>query len=130
MPYRDEIEALKARIEALEHERDGLEASLERARASLASVVGWMAGLPAAADLPWRSLHGGEPVEAVFANPTDETLALALVGHDGREHPETTIVAGGEHRVATHTGHMWRLRGAAGVVWQGYVRAAERRLGP
>ena len=130
MPYRDELEALKARVEALEHERDGLEASLERARAGLASVAGWLAGLPAAADLPWRSLHGGEPVEAVFVNPGADKLTLVLVGHDGREHVETTIVGGGEHRVATHTGHLFRLRDEDGVVWQGYVRAGATRLGP
>lgn len=130
MPYRDERAALEARVEALEHERDGLEASLERARAGLASVVAWMAGLPPEADLPWRSLHGGEPVEAVFVNRGAQTLTLVLVGHDGREHEQTTIVAGGEHRLPTHTGHLFRLRGPEGFVWQGYVHAGALRLGP
>ncbi|MCA9610746.1 MAG: hypothetical protein KC619_34360 [Myxococcales bacterium] len=130
MPYRDEVEALRARVQSLEQERDGLEARLERTRAGLASVVAWMAGLPAEAGLPWRSLHGGEPVEAVFVNPEAETLTLVLVGHDGREHVETTIVGGGEHRVATHTGHLYRLRRGDRVLWQGYVREGATRLGP
>ncbi len=129
MPYRDELEALKARVEALEAERDGLEAALERTRASLASVVGWMAGLPPEAELAWRSLHGGEPLEATFVNGSQAKLTLVLVGHDGREHVEVTIVAGGEHRLATHTGHLFRLRDERRVVWQGYVTAGAARLG-
>ncbi|MCB9597086.1 MAG: hypothetical protein H6719_30460 [Sandaracinaceae bacterium] len=129
MPYRDDIAALLVRVELLERKGERLEESLERARAGLASAVAEMAGLPPQADIPWRSLHGGEPIEAVFVNDGERTVTLVFVGYDGRAHDEVTIVAGGEHRVSTHTGHLWRLRDDEEVVWQGYVRAGQARLG-
>lgn len=112
------------RCEALEQERDEALAQLARARAGLASAIAEISGLPAEADLPWRSLHGGEPIEARFVNETDTQLSLRWVSYDGREHERTTVVPGGAVTLETHTAHLWRFVGADGrVLSQAYVRA-------
>lgn len=123
-PYRDDNEALSRRCEALEQERDEALAQLARARAALASAIAEMSGLPPQADLPWRSLHGGEPIEARFVNETDAQLSLRWVSYDGRERERTTLVPGGAVKIETHTAHLWRMLDRDGtVVTQGYVRA-------
>ena len=125
MPYRDDIEAHERHLEALTQERDEARAGLERARAALASAVAEMNDLPPEADIPWRSLHGGEPVRVTFLNDTDETLSLRWISYDGREREEVTIVPGGQREVESFVAHLWRLVDRAGTVrWQGYLRAA------
>lgn len=130
MPYRDDVEALHRHVEAVTRERDEALAQLERARAALASVVADMAGLPAEADIPWRSLHGGEPIEVTFVNRTGKKVALAWVSYDGRAHEEVTLVPGGERAVSTFVAHLWRVSDAQSgeVVVQRYVRAADARV--
>ncbi len=123
-PYRDDAAARRRRHEALEQERDDALAQLARARAALASVIAEMTGLPAEADIPWRSLHGGEPIEARFINETPHKLSLSWISYDGRERAEATLVPGGRLARASHCGHLFRLRGPDGaVVAQGYLRA-------
>jgi hypothetical protein len=129
VPYRDELESLKAHIEALTAERDDALARLERTRAALASVVGDLAGLPAEADIPWRSVHGGEPLTVRFVNASDRKLELRWVSYDGRDRPETTLVPGGEREQHTYVAHLWRLLDPNGkVVLQHYVRAGDTRI--
>ena len=129
MPYRDDAEAQARHVEALTQERDEALARLERARAALASVVAEMSALPPEADIPWRSLHGGEPLRVTFVNETDETLSLRLVSYDGREREEVTLVAGGEREVDSFVAHLWRLVDRAGaILWQGYLRADRPRI--
>lgn len=128
MPYRDEVEALSARVQTLERENDDLRARLERTSAALASVAGELAGLPFDADISWRSLHGGEPFELTLVNGTEQKLALSWVSYDGRERPEATLVPGGRLTLPTHSGHLWRAREGAVIVWQGYARAGEPEL--
>ncbi|MEC7519160.1 MAG: hypothetical protein VYE22_04805 [Myxococcota bacterium] len=129
MPYRDDAEAQARHVEALTQERDEALARLERARAALASVVAEMSALPPEADIPWRSLHGGEPLRVTFVNETDETLSLRWVSYDGREREEVTLVAGGEREVDSFVAHLWRLVDRAGAIrWQGYLRADRPRI--
>ena len=123
-PYRDDNEALVRRCEAMEQERDEALGQLARARAALASAIAEMSGLPPQADLPWRSLHGGEPIAARFHNETDARLSLRWVSYDGREHERTTLVPGGVVELETHTAHLWRFVDDDGrIVTQAYVRA-------
>jgi hypothetical protein len=130
MPYRDELEGLKAQLEALTVERDDASARLERARAALASVVAEMAGLPAEADIPWRSLHGGEPTSVRFVNATPRKVELLWVSYDGQPRSELTLVAGGEREVKTYVAHLFRAIDVESgrVVTQRYVRADEPRV--
>ena len=129
MPYRDDEQARERHLEALTRERDELAAAFERARAALASAVAELAGLPAEAEVPWRSLHGGEPITVELVNRTGAPVTLLWLGHDGRPHPETTLVDGGRWRVETHTGVLWRMVGPSGrVIWQRYARAGHPTL--
>lgn len=130
MPYRDDVEALHRHVEAVTAERDEARAQLERARAALASVVADMAGLPAEADIPWRSLHGGEPRDVVFVNATRRKVALAWVSYDGRTREEVTLVPDGERAVSTFVAHLWRVSDAetGEVVLQRYVRVGDARI--
>ncbi|HEY8431855.1 MAG TPA: hypothetical protein VIL20_25935 [Sandaracinaceae bacterium] len=130
MPYRDELEALRARAASLERELERARSQLERARAALASAVADLAGLPPEADIPWRSLHGGEPVMVRFVNRTARKLELVWIGYDGRPHSIVTIVPGGEREERTYVAHLFRLLDAATgeIVLQRYVRAGETRI--
>lgn len=130
MPYRDDVEALHRHVEAVTKERDEALAQLERARAALASVVADMAELPVEADIPWRSLHGGEPHDVTFVNRTGHKVALAWVSYDGRARDEVTLVPDGEHTVSTFVAHLWRVSDAqtGEVVLQRYVRAGDARV--
>lgn len=88
-----------------------------------------MSDLPPAADIPWRSLHGGEPLRVTFENDTDQTLSLRWVSYDGREREEVTLVPGGRREVDSFVAHLWRMVDASGAVrWQGYLRAAVPRV--
>jgi hypothetical protein len=130
MPYRDELDALRAQVEALTMERDEAIAGLERARAALASVVADMAGLPAEADIPWRSLHGGEPIAVRFVNATDRKVELVWLRYDGRARSELTLIPEGAREVRTSVAHLYRVLDPASgeVLRQGYVRADEPRV--
>ena len=130
MPYRDEVEALSARVEILERENDELATRLERARASLASVAADLAGLPASADVPWRSLYGGEPVRLTFVNTTKRKLSLVWVSYDGAERVESTMIPEGRVTLETSTGYLFRMRAGDEIVWQGYARVGQAELGP
>lgn len=125
MPYRDELESLRARCETLSTERDDALARLERARAALASAVADMSDLPPSADIPWRSLHGGEPLVVRFVNATDRKLDLVWVSYDGQERVESSLVPGGEIERQTYVAHLWRFidRERAAIAMQAYVRA-------
>jgi hypothetical protein len=127
MPYRDEAASLKARIEMLSAELEETSARLERARAALASVVGEMSALPADAELPWRSLHGGEPVSVRFANKSARKVELRWVNYDGRERAYETLIPGGERTHQSYAGHLWRMVDveSGACVLQRYARASE-----
>jgi hypothetical protein len=127
MPYRDDAKAMRDRVELLESERDQALSTLERTRASLASLVADMAGLPADADIPWRSVHGGEPIRVRFVNRLERKVELRWVSYDGRERLETTLIGGGEWEVTTHVAHLWRFVDIESqkVLMQRYVRAED-----
>lgn len=130
MPYRDDLEALRAHVETLSAELERTGGQLERARAALASVVADLAGLPPQADIPWRSLHGGEPMVVRFVNATDRKLELVWVSYDGQTRSSATLIAGGERDEHTYVAHLWRMVDAASgsIVVQRYVRAGEPRI--
>lgn len=130
MPYRDELEALRARIEGLTAERDAAIAQLERVHAALASVVADMAGLPVEAEIPWRSLHGGEPITVRFANATEQKLELVWVSYDGQQRVEHSLLPGGELEKQTYVGHLFRAVDPVSreSVLQRYVRADDERI--
>lgn len=127
MPYRDDAKALRDRVDVLTLELEQVNASLERARAALASLVADLAALPPNADIPWRSVHGGEPIRVRFVNHGERKVELRWVSYDGRERPETTIIPGGERELATHIAHLWRMVDVESgeIVLQRYVRAEE-----
>ncbi len=130
MPYRDEVAALRARAETLQAERDDARAGLERARAALASVVADMAGLPAEAEIPWRSLHGGEPITVRFVNGTEHKLELIWVSYDGQLRSDGSLIPGGERERATYVGHLFRAVDpkSGRAAGQRYVRAEDERI--
>ncbi len=130
VPYRDELAALRARVETLTAERDDASAKLERARAALASVIAEMAGLPPEAEIPWRSLHGGEPTTVRFVNATERKVELVWVSYDGQLRAELSLIAGGERERATYVGHLFRAIDASSgaIVLQRYVRAEDERI--
>ena len=109
MPYRDELEALRARVETLEREHDALEASLARARAALACVSAELAGAAPQADVPWRSLPGGEPVLVTFVSARPRKVTIFSLSPDGRPRREATVVPGGRRAIETHTGCLLRV---------------------
>ncbi len=130
MPYRDDADALRARVESLERELERTSSALERARAALASVVADLAGLPPEADIPWRSLHGGEPIVVRFVNASDRKLELVWISYDGQPRTVVTLVPGGEREERTYVAHLFRVIDpeTRAIVLQRYVRADQARI--
>ncbi|MGE0792233.1 MAG: hypothetical protein AB7S26_41555 [Sandaracinaceae bacterium] len=125
MAYRDDAEARAEAMSALRAERDEALSRLERARAALLSAVSEMSGrTPGDEMIPWRSLHGGEPVRATFVNRTSLKLALVWVSFDGREREELTMIPGGKVVLDTHAGYLYRFREVylGRIIAQRYVR--------
>ncbi|MCZ7680676.1 MAG: hypothetical protein M5U28_18670 [Sandaracinaceae bacterium] len=127
MPYRDEVEALRARVEGSRGSSAAPpRSSSARARRSRARWRIWR-GLPPEADIPWRSLHGGEPIVVHFVNATDKKLELVWISYDGQARPSATIIPGGERDERTYVAHLWRVIDPASgaIVLQRYVRAGD-----
>lgn len=108
MPYREEIDALRERLESAEEERDVALAELDRTRALLRATVSYITGEPDAG-ARWCSFRGGEPIEVTFENASTRRVELVLVNADGVERAVGTIVAGGRSAQPTFVGHLFRL---------------------
>lgn len=119
MAYRDELEAMRARLAAAEAERDAAQAEAERLKALILSSPARIARghtpdvLPQAPDARWRSIPGGEPTALTLVNESARKLEVLWLSYDGRERSAGTLVPGGRLRAQTYVGHCWRLVDAA-----------------
>lgn len=114
MAYRDELEALRARLAAVEAERDAARAEAERLKGVIltrpASITrGHTPDLLPALDARWRSIPGGEPTSITVVNESARKLEVLWLSYDGRERSAGTLVPGGRIRTQTYVGHCWRL---------------------
>ena len=106
--YRDDLEALRARIAALEAERDA-------AREEAGRLEAILKGEPAtrrrarAIDPRWRSIPGGEPTRVTIRNESRRKIEVIWLSYDGRERSAGTLVPGGVIREQTYVGHCWRM---------------------
>jgi len=112
--YRDELEALRARLAAVEAERDAARAEAERLKGVIlsrpASITrGHTPDLLPALDARWRSIPGGEPTSITVVNESARKLEVLWLSYDGRERSAGTLVPGGQIRTQTYVGHCWRL---------------------
>ncbi len=112
MGYRDELEALRARLHAAEAERDAAREEAERLERAL------VAGRSATQHAPTpelvasrreRSIRGGEPTAATVINESGRKLAVFWLGYEGQPRSAGTLVPGGRMRVQTYVGHCWRF---------------------
>lgn len=99
MPYRDELEALRARLSDLEAENHRLRARLRAEGPVVARPV----------DPRWHSVQGGEPTTISIANASPRKLGVYWLSYDGRERNEGTLVPRGTIRVETYVGFCWRF---------------------
>lgn len=108
--YRDELEAMRARLSALEAERDQARDEVRR----LAAIVD---GQPSATtrrrdraiDPRWRSIRGGEPTRVTIRNESLRKIEVIWLSYEGRERSAGTLVPGGVIRQQTYVGHCWRV---------------------
>lgn len=99
MAYRDELEAMRARLSLLEAENDRLRAALRGA--------GPMRSRPV--DPSWCSVPGGEPTTIGIQNASPRKIGVYWLSYDGRERTAGTLVPRGEIRVETYIGFCWRF---------------------
>lgn len=108
--YRDELEALRARLSALEAERD-------QARDEVRRLAAILDGQPSALtrrreraiDPRWRSIRGGEPTFVTIRNASRRKIEVIWLSYEGRERSAGTLVPGGVVREQTYVGHCWRI---------------------
>lgn len=123
MAYRDELEALRARLAAAEAARDAARDEARRLKAILH-------GEPAArrrdraVDPRWRSIPGGEPTRVTIRNDGDRKVELIWLSPDGRERSAGTLVPGGVVREQSYVGYCWRIVDAATGAILGHARVA------
>lgn len=112
MAYRDELEALRARLAAAEAERD--EARHEARR--LASVLdreGQGGRIQRRIDPRWHSVPGGEPTPVTIRNESAQKVEVLWLSYEGKERSAGTLVPEGEMKTQTYVGHCWRIVDAA-----------------
>lgn len=114
MAYRDELEALRARLAATEAERDQARAEAERLRDALlarpASITrGHTPDVIPKRDGSFRSIPGGEPTLVTLVNASARKLEVFWLSYEGRERSAGTLVPGGRIRAQTYVGHCWRI---------------------
>lgn len=108
--YRDELEALRARLAAAEAERDAAKDEVERLRAALL-------GEPTprgrrrhrAPDPRWCSVPGGAPTLVTVRNESARKIELIWLSHEGKERSAGTLVPGGVVQEQTYVGYCWRF---------------------
>lgn len=105
MAYRDELEALRARLAAVEAERD---LALGRLRRLEERATG---RLPAASrfDPEVVSVPGGEPTSVRIENRSARKVVVFWLSYEGYERRAGTLVPGGSIREQTYVGHCWRF---------------------
>lgn len=114
MAYRDELEALRARLAAALAERDAARAEAVRLEAALlrrpASITrGHTPDLLPGPAARFRSIPGGAPIVITVVNESDRKIEALWLSYEGRERSAGTLVPGGRIRAQTYVGHCWRL---------------------
>jgi hypothetical protein len=122
--YRDQLEALRARLAAVEAERDALREELRDLKAEL---QGEPAPRRPVRDPEWRSVPGGGPTHLEIRNASSRKVEALWFSYEGRERSAGTIVPGGFIHQATYVGHLWRVVDAAlgTTLLQRYVEEAD-----
>lgn len=105
MAYRDQLEALRARLAKAEAERDQ---ALERVR-DLEEGPGALSTAETRFDPSRVSIRGGEPTTVAFRNASPRKVVLFWLSYDGRERRAGTLVSGGSTREETYVGVLWRF---------------------
>ena len=105
MAYRDELEALRARLETVERERDralGRLRHLEQGpHAQLTSRERF--------DPSVVSVPGGEPMTVRIENRSDRKVVVYWLNYTGEERRAGTLVPGGTMSEQTYVGFCWRF---------------------
>ncbi len=112
MAYRDELEALRLRLEIAEAENASLKAQLRSAGPLTSRPV----------DPSWYSVRGGEPTTVTLRNESATKIGVFWLSYDGRERAIGTLVPKGEIEVETYIGFCWRFTDAV----TGEILAHER----
>ncbi|HEY8429607.1 MAG TPA: hypothetical protein VIL20_14585 [Sandaracinaceae bacterium] len=112
MGYRDELEALRARLAVAERDRDLARAEVERLKRALGSRMPTRQRTPDDVPAKWRSIPGGEPTPLTVINESRRKLEVFWLSYDGRPRSAGTLVGGGRIRTQTYVGHCWRFTDA------------------
>jgi hypothetical protein len=108
--YRDELEALRARLAAVEAERDAARDAAKRLEAILHGEPRSLTRRRSrAVDPRWRSVPGGEPTPITVRNESARKIELIWLSHEGKERSAGTLVPGGVVREQTYVGYCWRI---------------------
>lgn len=124
--YRDELEALRARLAQAEADRDR---ALDRVRALETGDDG-RAGEGARFDPSRVSIPGGEPTTIALVNRSPRKVELYWLSYDGRERRAGTLVSGGSTHEETYVGVLWRFVDATDgrTLEEHRVEPAEREI--
>ena len=112
MAYRDELEALRLRLEVAMAENASLKAQLRSGGPITERPV----------DPSWYSVRGGEPTTITLTNESATKIGVYWLSYDGRERAIGTLVPRGAIEVETYIGFCWRFTDAV----TGEVLAHER----
>ncbi|MFK7987804.1 MAG: hypothetical protein AB8I08_17435 [Sandaracinaceae bacterium] len=111
MAYRDELEALRARLAAAEAERD--DAKKEARRLADALEREGAGRIQRRIDPRWHSVPGGEPTPVTIRNESAQKVEVLWLSYEGKERSAGTLVPEGEMQTQTYVGHCWRIVDAA-----------------
>lgn len=105
MGYRDELMALRARVEQLTKERDEARRELHqdrglRVRARSRDASRWR---------EWHSISGGAPIRIWLINGSARKLEAYWLSYRGEERSVGTLVPGGTVPQQSSVGHCWRF---------------------
>lgn len=109
MAYRDELEALRARLAAVEVDRDAARAEVRRLEARLRAGPAIADRIERRLDPAWHSIPGGEPTPVTVRNRSLRKVEVLWLSYEGKERSAGTLVPGGSIRVQTYVGHCWRI---------------------
>lgn len=109
MPYRDELEALRARLSAALAERDQARAKADTLERLLRMPAGPADASAREGDPRWCSVPGGEPRTITLRNSFDRKVEVFWLSYEGKERSIGTLVPGGSSRQQSYVGHVWRF---------------------
>jgi hypothetical protein len=112
VPYRDELEALQARLKAAEEELARAREEGARLKSALAQRDSSKVRDTKVLRTPsprWVSVPGGEPTPVTIVNESRRKIEIFWLSYEGRERSAGTLVPGGRIRTQTYVGHCWRF---------------------